>query len=390
MKRKGLLTLVGGICLTLVLAALLLPSCAAEEAPAPTPEVPRLMTWSAYDVGSSGYMMLGFVAEAIMDKYGTKIRIIPAGTDLPRHLPLRAGDVDASITGFGVVAMQEGIDEYKTLDWGPQTVRVMRFMQQSGIALIVRADSDIHTPADLRGKKVAFYPGSAILTKIVEWNLAFAGLTWDDVEVVDVPGYSGAGRMVMEGKIDTAIVVPTAALCYEFEAMPYGLRYLPTPHADTAGWERARQVEPAFVPRVADIGAGLSPEKPLETGTYAYPIAVVYDWTDEDMVYFMTKAIHETYDMYLPKHEAMGFWSIEGHWNLFNGTPLPLHKGAIRYYDELGMWTPELEALNQERIENQAALKALWDTVVEEALAKEIKSSEFPEFWLEKRAAAGF
>jgi len=37
MRKKNLLSVVGSICLTLVLAALLLPACAAEEEPTPAP-----------------------------------------------------------------------------------------------------------------------------------------------------------------------------------------------------------------------------------------------------------------------------------------------------------------------------------------------------------------
>ena len=36
----------------------------------------------------------------------------------------------------------------------------------------------------------------------------------------------------------------------------------------------------------------------------------------------------------------------------------------------------------------KASLKKLWDNTVDEALDKEIKSSELPKFWLEKKAAA--
>lgn len=45
MKKKGLLTLVGSVCLTLALVVLLLPACAKEEAPAPA-GLPKI-TWRA-------------------------------------------------------------------------------------------------------------------------------------------------------------------------------------------------------------------------------------------------------------------------------------------------------------------------------------------------------
>jgi len=366
-----------------------------KPAPPAPPPVPKVMTWSAYDVGSSGYMMCGFIAESIMDKYGTKVRIVPAGSDLPRVLPLRAGDIDAAFHGLGSFFMQEGLYEYGEIDWGPQPVRYL-WSKPYFVPIGVRGDSDIKTAADLKGKKLTFYP-SAALNMIIESHLAFAGLTWDDVEKVDVSSYTAGIKMIMEGKIDAGHISNTAALAYEMAAMPYGLRFIELPHKDTEGWKKVKAHSSAVGPVITDVSAAgtftkptISAENPLETVGWAYPVTLVYEWSDEDMAYFLTKAIHETYDMFLPKHEVMKYWTIENHWMMFDGGALPLHKGAIRYFKELGMWTPEREAMNKERIEHQAALKKVWDAAYEEALDKGIKAKEFPKLWFEKRAAAGF
>ncbi|MBC8247614.1 MAG: hypothetical protein H8E81_08510, partial [Deltaproteobacteria bacterium] len=52
-------------------------------------DIPKIMTWTSYDVGSSGYMMVGHVATTLFEKHGVKVRIIPAGTDIPRVYPVR-------------------------------------------------------------------------------------------------------------------------------------------------------------------------------------------------------------------------------------------------------------------------------------------------------------
>ena len=46
-------------------------------------KLPKMMTWTSYDVGSSGYMMVGHVSTTLYEKHGIKIRVIPAGTDIP-------------------------------------------------------------------------------------------------------------------------------------------------------------------------------------------------------------------------------------------------------------------------------------------------------------------
>jgi len=148
-------------------------------------------------------MMAGYIGESLWEKYKIKVRIIPAGTDLPRVFPLRLKDADFAFHGVGSYFMQEGMFDYSNMEWGPQPVRALYFAQHAGLALGLRGDSDIKTPADLKGKRVAYYPTMA-LTLICEAHLAFAGLTWKDVQKVEVPSYVTAMNMVMEGKIDTA------------------------------------------------------------------------------------------------------------------------------------------------------------------------------------------
>ncbi|MGC8810334.1 MAG: ABC transporter substrate-binding protein [bacterium] len=135
--------------------------------PVQATELPKMMTWTAYDVGSSGYMQVGFISETLWEKYKIKIRVIPAGTDLPRVYPLRLKDAEVAFHGIGSYFMQEGLHDYSTLDWGPQPVRVLYLAQHPGLCLGVRGDSGIKSAADLRGKRVAYFPTYA-LTMISE------------------------------------------------------------------------------------------------------------------------------------------------------------------------------------------------------------------------------
>jgi TRAP transporter TAXI family solute receptor len=261
-KDKGILSRRVSLLGAFIGAAILvfLPVAGGHQAAAA--ELPKMMTWTAYDVGSSGYMMAGYIGESFWEKYKIKVRIIPAGTDLPRVFPIRLKDAEFAFHGVGSYFMQEGLYDYATMEWGPQPVRALYFAQHAGLSLGVRGDSSIKTLADLRGKRVAFYPSFA-LTLICQAHLAYAGLTWKDVQKVDVPSYVTAMRMVMEGKVDTAHINPTASFAYEFEAMPFKLRFLPVPRSDKEGWARIKRLAPMYSPMKCVIGAGLSKEKPL-------------------------------------------------------------------------------------------------------------------------------
>jgi TRAP transporter TAXI family solute receptor len=352
--------------------------------------IPKMMTWTSYDVGSSGYMMVGHVSTALYEKYGIKIRIIPAGTDIPRVYPVRLRDAEVAFHGLGSYFMQEGIEDYRKNEWGPQPVRALYFAQHPGLALGVRGDSKIKTFHDLKGKRIGAFPSMA-LTLISEQHLAFAGLTWDDVQRVDSPGYTAAIRMVMEGKIDASHINPTASLAYEMEAMPYGLRFIELPRDYAEGWKRVKAKNPAYGYFKATIGAGVSEEKPLDTVSYAYPICLAYDFLPEEKAYIITKLLYEAYPDYAKKHKAIkAYWTPEGNLRLMDDYPVPMHRGAIRYLKEIGKWTPEREARNKALLQHQADLKKIWDATMEEALTKKMKMRKFPPFWLKKRAEAGF
>ncbi len=353
-------------------------------------EMPKMMTWTAYDVGSSGYMQVGFIAESLWDKYKSKIRVIPAGTDLPRVYPIRLRDADVAFHGVGSYFMQEGLHDYSTLEWGPQAVRAVYLAQHPGLSLGIRGDSGIRSAADLKGKRVAYFPTYS-LTMISEAHLVFAGLTWKDVQRVDVPTLAAGMNMVKEGKIDASHINPTASTAYEIAAMPFGISYVPLPFADKEGWARLLKHAPMYSPMKSTIGAAVSAEKPLETLTYAYPVGLVYDFLPAEKAYFVTKMIHEAFPAYAPKHKSLeAYWSLEKFLELYKGYPIPLHEGTVRYLKEINKWAPEFDKLQAERLKRQGELKKLWDSVKAEAIDKKVKAGDFSKFWLEKRTAAGF
>jgi len=193
-------------------------------------DIPKIMTWTSYDVGSSGYMMVGHVATTLFEKHGVKVRIIPAGTDIPRVYPVRLKGAEVAFHGLGSWLMQEGLRDYASSEWGPQPVRALYFAQHPGLSLGIRGDSPIKSWKDIKGKKIATFPGSGPLTLISEVHLAYAGLTWDDVIPVKAAGYGASIKMVMSGKIDATHINPTASLAYQMEAKPHGIRFIELPH----------------------------------------------------------------------------------------------------------------------------------------------------------------
>jgi TRAP transporter TAXI family solute receptor len=351
------------------------------------PKLPTLITTMSYDVGT--YPQIDYIGEQMLEKHGISLRIIPSSTAVARHYPVRLRDAEMAMTGVDGWLMQEGIYEYADRSWGPQPVRIVWFGTSLGFAMGVPADSDIHTIEDLKGKKVATYVGADAITLYKEAFLAFANLDLNDVEAVPVSGLYTPYDMALAGEDIAFLGMPQTFKATEMDSSPRGIRYLELPHDDAEGWARLKAVHPEMVQYTFDWGAGI--DEPLELATASSPRILAFDWLDDEIAYFMTKVIHEEYDVIAAKDQTFKkLWDMETNLHLFREGTNPFHPGTIRYLKEIGVWTEELEALQQERLQRQEDLQKLWEQVTAEADEKKIKAGEFPAFWLEKREAAGF
>lgn len=341
--------------------------------------LPKTMLWSCYDVGASGYVQASAIADAFSKKFGTKIRLLPSGTSIGRLMPLTGKKVDCGFLANEVYFAYEGLYDFSAPNWGPQDLRVI-LAHPTTIAMATTKDSGIKKPADAKGKRVSFIPGAPTLNIKGEAFLAFAGLTWDDVQRVDFPSYGACLKALIEGKTDVSIVSTTASVMYELETSPKGLYWPAFPPEDKEGWKRMLKIAPFLSPYPETIGAGISPDKPVYLPAYRYPMITVYADADADWVYALIKAMDESFPIYEKAHAVMPFWNIKE-----SGVPpadAPFHEGAVRYLKEKGIWNAEHDQWNNERIAHFKKLKTAWDAAVKEAENKKIAADKFPEFWL--------
>ncbi len=198
----------------------------------------------------------------------------------------------------------------------------------------------------------------------VEALLAFGGLTWDDVEVVEVPSYGAALKALVDGQVDVAGSTPTASTLYEMESSSRGLDWAPMPKGNAEGWEAIRSVASFFAPATATQGAGITEDDPAQIFAVRYPMITVYANADEEAVYNFTKVLDDTYDIYSSATKATPQWKLSA----AGVTPAdaPFHPGAVRYLMEIGVWTEKDEAWNQDLLARLEAVQATWDAAVED------------------------
>lgn len=373
--------------LTLAAAAALLVLPAATQAR--DVKLPPQVVWTAYDTGSSGFNQVVAYGAALKDAHGTDIRVLPGANDISRMTPLKTGRAQVSAMGIGSYFAQEGMDVFAAPDWGPQRLRLLgSVVSGNAIATGVAGDIGVESYADLRGKRVAWVVGSAALNTNMEAMLAFGGLTWDDVNKVEFSGFGASWNAIIGDQADAAIASTISGQTRELEASPRGIVWPPMPHDDDEAWERVQAVAPYYTRHIATAGSGgISPENPLQTGSYPYPIIIVYDTQDADIVYGTVKSMYELVDQYKDGAPGSDGWALDKQTMQW---VLPFHDQAVEYFKEAGVWTDEMQAHNDDLVRRQDVLTAAWEAFQ----ATSPSEDDYGSTWIRMRAealdAAGF
>jgi TRAP transporter TAXI family solute receptor len=347
-------------------------------------KLPPTMAVTAYDTGTAGFNIAVGVGKMMKDKYSTDVRVLPAGNDVARLAPLRAKRATMSAMGSGTYFAQEGVFEFGAKEWGPQSLQLLLSSVDCNTGTLgVAADVGVKQVKDLRGKRVGFVVGSPALNQNSLAILAFAGLKQTDVKIVEFASYGAMWKGLINNDTDAAFGTTITGPAKEAETSPRGLVWPPLPASDKAGWERVKKVGSFFFPQVATCGAGISPDKPIESANYPYPIFVTYAAQPAEQVYAITKAMIVNYDAY--KDSAPGAGGLAADRQTKNWV-VPVHPGAVKALKEAGQWTAEQDAHNNGLLKRQEVLAAAWAEYGKASPPSDDKA--FLDGWMTARAAA--
>ena len=367
-----------------IAAALAASLLAAPAALAQDVKLPPTMTFTAYDTGTAGFNIAVAVGKMAKDKYGSDVRVLPAGNDVARLAPLRANRAIASAMGSGSYFAQEGVFEFGAKEWGPQAIQVLLgTIDCNGATLGVAKDTGVKELKDLRGKRVGFVVGSPALNQNALAILAYAGLTKNDVKAVEFASYGAMWKGIVNNDADAGFATTITGPAKELETSPRGVIWPPMPPEDKAAWERVKKVGAFFTPHVATCGAGITPDKPVQSATYPYPIFVTYGSQTQDAIYALTKAMIVNYDAY--KDGAPGAVGLAASKQTMKWV-VPFHPGAAKALKEAGNWTDADQAHNDGLLKRQDVLKAAWADYTKGTPPAGDK--EFLDGWMTARAAA--
>ena len=347
-------------------------------------KLPPTLAFTAYDTGTAGFNISVAVGKMMKDKYGTDVRVLPAGNDVARLAPLRAGRAVASAMGSGSYFAQEGVFEFGAKEWGPQPLQVLLGSVDCNAGSVgVARDTGVTQLKELRGKRLGFVVGSPALNQNALAIIAFAGLTQKDVKIVEFASYGAMWKGLINNDADAGFATTITGPARELENSPRGIIWPPMPHSDKEGWDRVRKVGAFFTPLLATCGAGITPEKPIELGTYPYPIFVTYASQAPEQIYAITKAMIVHYDAY--KDGAPGAAGLAAKRQTMKWV-VPFHPGSVKALKEAGNWTDADQAHNDGLIKRQGVLAAAWADYGKSSPSSDDKA--FLEGWMKARAAA--
>lgn len=274
------------------------------------------------------------VAKAANDA-GINATIQPA-TSPNQYMPL----VNQNDVEFGVGNLEEFNNALQGIEWFSGSVnpdlRVVGLIMPIKEAIFVRADSDIKSVADLKGKPmVDGYTAQNTILPQLDAIYATAGLTRADMQPVQVPSVVGGADAFISGESVGFIFAHGAGKVREADAAVGGIRALGVPDTPEAVEAIRQHWKSGFVVKMEP-----GPANPgvLEPGTYiAYPQLVFTNAkVDEEIVYQMTKVLYESKDAM--KAAFPPFAAFEPGDMVGETAPGEYHPGAIRFYKEAGIW----------------------------------------------------
>ena len=187
--------------------------------------------------------------------------------DVQMRVQPQAGNVHNAVNAGGV---EFGLDNYYNVLFAAQGIEDYAGQPPSGniqiaarvlplqLVIMARADSDIRTIADLRGRRIASGFGAQLaVDRAVRMYLATAGLSYDDMEVVPAQNVVAAADDFRAGRTDAFLFALGAGKVQEVAAGVGGVRVLSSDSSAEAV-DRAR----ALVPGVDPIIVNPSPAYP--------------------------------------------------------------------------------------------------------------------------------
>ncbi|MEM7211328.1 MAG: TAXI family TRAP transporter solute-binding subunit [Pseudomonadota bacterium] len=256
-----------------------------------------------------------------------------SGGGISNVLSVNGGDAEIGFSYAHTTANGfNGVGKFKKAQ---PDVRHFATLYGSMFQVAVREDSNIQSFADLKDKNIS--PGKAKWTgtAFAESILNHYGITFDDIKAnggtVHHVNYTESVALMKDGHIDVfmaATNMPQASFI-ELEQSP-GIRFIGLPKEDQQAIIAAN---PGYIEGTMPAGVYDSLKENLHSLGIVVNMVVHKD-LPEDMVYNMCKVFWANHGTFA---EVKSVWNRVKQEDALSGVAIPVHPGAEKCYQELGV-----------------------------------------------------
>lgn len=279
---------------------------------------------------------IGTAVASAASTAGMNVTIQPA-TSPNQYIPL----VNSGGIEFGVANLQEVAYAFEGGEWfsGSENsnLRVAALIMPLINSVFVRADSDIFSHSDLRGQPmVDGYTAQQTILPQLDAIYATEGMTRADMISVNVASVVAGADAFIAGDTVGFVFAQGAGKVREADAAVGGLRALPIDPSEE-NLTLLREHWP--VGYFEFITAGSTPGVGEDGWFFAYP-QLIFTHSDvaDDVVYNLVKALAEGTELLSATFPP--FAAFDPQTNMVRDTGVvAYHPGAIRYFEEAGLWT---------------------------------------------------
>jgi TRAP transporter TAXI family solute receptor len=281
--------------------------------------------------GTSGvYYPLGVAIGKILGDHlpDVKVQVQATKASVENLILLQQGRGEIAFAlGDSLKAAWEG-DEEAGFKRKMDKLRTIGAIYPNYIQIVATADSGIKTLADLRGKSLSVgapKSGTELNSRAI---LAAAGMTYKDIGKVEYLPFAESVDLMKNRQLDATLQsagLGVASLKDLSVSTDISVVAVPKQVVEKIG--------PPFVPVVIPAGSYTGQDKDVPTAAVVNYL-VTSSAVSDDTAYQVTRLIFESLGELANAHVAGKEIRLE---TAAEGSPVPLHPGAIRYYKEKGL-----------------------------------------------------
>ncbi len=294
------------------------------------------------------------LAAALQQQLGTKTTVETASSQINSLLLVRSGQSELWETSTSTLLDPlKGVGDYSKPEWGPQPLRTLIEGELLPAGLWTTSKTGIKTMQDIKGKRVAYFPGSSTINDTITAIFEAHGFTYNDVKKVNFDSSAESWDGVQNGTVDVALGGFKTAKLTEVDAT-VGLWIIPFTQSPEVAEKWAKLRPQPLVQIKAGEFAGVKVDMIQPASMH---VVAAYNSMNDDIAYQITKGLYGSMDQ-IQKVAVTANWTKTGSTRL----PLlaPFHSGSIKFFKEVGLWTAEHDKAQQDQLQSEQERMAAW------------------------------